>query len=131
MLMVKVDGKYHTYRPRSDFLVLKFDLPRLAVEVNSYLPDRPPVGHHRIILQGASTVRFANKFLDAYKKERNFIFVAIFIGDTGLVDRYLLYQREGSEVRTHALYIIKNLCSIVVGLLQETSLPCFKHSRLP
>jgi hypothetical protein len=31
--------------------------------------------------------------------------VAIFIGDTGLVDRYVLYQKEGSqEVRTHTLY---------------------------
>jgi hypothetical protein len=111
MVIVKVDGKYHTCKPRSDFLVLKFGLPRVAVEVNSNSPDRPTVDHHRVILLGASIVRFANTFLDAYKKERNFVFLAIFIGDTGLVDRYVLYQKEGSqEVRTHALYIIKILC---------------------
>ena len=58
MLIVEVDGTCHTYKPRSDFLVLKFDLPRVAVEVNSHPPDRPPVGHHRVplILQGASIV---------------------------------------------------------------------------
>ena len=105
MVIVQVDGKYHTYKPRSDFLVMKFGLPRVAVEVNSNSPDRPAVDHHRVILLGASIVRFANTFLDAYKKERNFVFVAIFIGDTGLVDRYVLYQKEGSqEVRTHTLY---------------------------
>ena len=104
MLVVKVDEVYRTYNPRSDFLVLKLDLPRVAVEVNPYSPDRLPVDHHRVILQGACIVRFANTFLDAYK-ERNFVFVAIFIGDTGLVDRYVLYQKEGSqEVRTHTLY---------------------------
>ncbi|KAH9995504.1 kinase-like domain-containing protein [Russula vinacea] len=97
MLIVEVDGKSHTYTPRSDFLVLTVDLPRIAVEVNSHSPDRPPVDHHRVILQGASVVRFANTFLDAYKKERNFIYVAIFISDIGQVDRYLLYQKEGSR----------------------------------
>jgi hypothetical protein len=81
MLIIQVDGKYHTYRPRSDFLVLKFGLPRLAVAVNSYSPDRPAVDHHRVILQGASIVRFGNTFLDTYKKGKNFVFVAIFIGD--------------------------------------------------
>ena len=111
MLIVEVDGKSHTYTPRSDFLVLTVDLPRVAVEVNSHSPDRPPVDHHRVILQGASVVRFANTFLDAYKKERNFIYVAIFISDIGQVDRYLLYQKEGSRrVRTHVLYIIEILC---------------------
>jgi hypothetical protein len=111
MLLVEVDRIYHTYGPRSDFLVLKFDVPRVAVEVNSQSPDRPPVDHHRVILQGASIVRFANTSLNAYKKEKNFIFVAIFISDNGAVARYLLYEKEGTRrVRTHALYIIKVLC---------------------
>jgi hypothetical protein len=112
MLVVKVDEVYHTYNPRSDFLVLKLDLPRVAVEVNPYSPDRVPVDHHRVIFQGACVVRFANTFLDAYKKKKDFIFVAIFIDDTGAVIRYLLYQKEegSQEVRAHTLYIIEISC---------------------
>lgn len=61
-----------TYRLRSDFLFLKCDLPRLAVEVNSYPPGSDPLYHHRLMLRGACIVRFANKFLDAYKGKKNF-----------------------------------------------------------
>ena len=56
------------------------------------------------MLQGASVVRFANTKLDAYKKEKSFVFVAIFISATGLVERYFLYQNEKKdpyEVRTY------------------------------
>jgi hypothetical protein len=66
----------------------------------------PRVDFSRLILQGASVVRFANTKLDAYKKEKNFIFVAIFINNNGLVQRYLLYQDEEKDshhVRTHVL----------------------------
>ena len=62
------------------------------------------------MLQGASIVRFANTFLDAYKEKRNFVFVAIFIGDLGLADRYFMFQKTGSEkVHSRALlsYVIK------------------------
>jgi hypothetical protein len=98
----------YSYTPKSDFLILKYSLPRLAVEVNSYSPGRPAVDHYRLMLQGASMVRFANNFLGAYKTERNFVFVAIFIGDTGVADRYLMFQKRNSEkVRTYALYFIK------------------------
>ena len=63
------------------------------------------------MLQGASIVRFANTKLDAYKKEKNFVFVAIFIHSNGQVDRYLLYQDEKKDlhnVRTHVRYILKS-----------------------
>ncbi|KAH9018442.1 hypothetical protein EDB84DRAFT_1566413 [Lactarius hengduanensis] len=73
-LIVRVETGYHTYRSKSDFLVLKFGLPR-----------------------GASVVRFANTYLDAYRAERDFIFVAIFVGDIGVADRYLMYQTGGSQ----------------------------------
>ena len=64
------------------------------------------------MLQGACIVRFANTFLDVYKEEKNFVFVAIFISDTGLTDRYFLYQKEGlsRQVRMHAPYIVNILC---------------------
>ncbi len=89
---------------------MKFGLPRVAVEVNSNPPDKPAVDFSRLILQGASVVRFANT-LDAYKNEKNFVFVAVFVDDTGLTDRYVLFQRVGSrKVRAHSLYIFKVLC---------------------
>ncbi|KAH9057593.1 hypothetical protein EDB87DRAFT_1015282 [Lactarius vividus] len=91
------DHHYRTYKPKNSFLVLKSGLPRVAVEVNSRPLDQPAADHHRLVLHGASIVRFANAFLDAYQEQRDFVFVAIFIGDTGLADRYFLYQREGSR----------------------------------
>ncbi|KAH9047384.1 hypothetical protein EDB84DRAFT_483455 [Lactarius hengduanensis] len=96
-LVIEVGQVYHTYKPKSDFLVLKSGLPRMAVEVDSNLPDRPGVDHHRPMLQGASVVRFANTTLDTYKIAKNFVFVAIYINGDGHADRYVLYQRKGSD----------------------------------
>ncbi|KAH8998393.1 hypothetical protein EDB92DRAFT_1941237 [Lactarius akahatsu] len=96
-LIIKVDELYHVYKPESDFLVLKFDLPRMAVEVNSTLLGQSAVDHHRMMIQGASVVRFANTTLDTYKNEKNFVFVAIYISGNGQADRYLLYQKKGSN----------------------------------
>jgi hypothetical protein len=61
------------------------------VEVNS-TQEEPRIDLIRLMLQGASIVRFANTMLDAYKKEKNFVFVAIYIDNNGLVEHYLLYQ---------------------------------------
>ncbi|KAH9033326.1 hypothetical protein EDB84DRAFT_1399034, partial [Lactarius hengduanensis] len=96
-LVIKVEDLYHTYRPKSDFLALKFDLPRMAVEVNSTLPGQSAVGLHRMIIQGASVVRFANTTLDTYNTEKNFVFVVIYISGDGQADRYVLYQKKGSN----------------------------------
>ena len=61
------------------------------------------------MLQGASIVRFANAHLDAYKKEKTFVFVAIFITATGQAIRYFLFQKKDSRVVcTRVLYIIKS-----------------------
>ncbi|KAH9045225.1 hypothetical protein EDB85DRAFT_2270263 [Lactarius pseudohatsudake] len=94
--VIKVGEVYHTYRPKSDFLALKFDLPRMAVEVNSTSPGQSAVDQH-LMIQGASIVRFANTTLDTYKNEKNFVFVAIYISGNGQADRYVLYQRKGSD----------------------------------
>ena len=42
--------------------------------------------------QGASVVRFANPFIDAYSADKNFTLVAVFIRANGIADRYLLFQ---------------------------------------
>jgi hypothetical protein len=91
------DMGHFTYRPRSDFLILNSTFPRVAVEVNSHSPGRPPADRYRMVIQGASVVRYANTYLDAYKDERNFIFMIIFIDGTGEVNRDLLYQTETSN----------------------------------
>jgi hypothetical protein len=104
-------GKYHTYRPKSDFLLMNYGLPRLAMGVNSQGQGRPLVDFFRPMLQGASIVRFANAKLHAYKNEKNFVFVAIYIHGSGQVDRYLLYQDvkiDSRNVRTHLPYILKS-----------------------
>ena len=83
--------------------ILKCGLPRVAVVV---IPNRGDRDRHRLMLEGASVVRFANKFLDAYKKEKNLVFMAIYIGYAGATDRYILYQNKGSQkVCAHALHI--------------------------
>ncbi|KAH8981800.1 kinase-like domain-containing protein [Lactarius akahatsu] len=69
----------------------------MAVEVNSTLLGQSAVDHHRMMIQGASVVRFANTTLDTYKNEKNFVFVAIYISGNGQADRYLLYQKKGSN----------------------------------
>jgi hypothetical protein len=82
----------------------------MAVVVNPSQP-RARENHHRIMLQGAFIVRFANKFLDAYKTKKDFFFVTVFMGGTGEVVRRILYQKMGSMVvRMHALCIIIFFC---------------------
>jgi hypothetical protein len=104
LLVMKVVRQFHYMcNFQSDFLVLKDRLPRLAVIADIPPPeDGPAEGYCRLMLQGACVVRFANTYLEAYKDERNFVFMAIFIDDFGYADRYLLYQTKGSDiVRMH------------------------------
>jgi hypothetical protein len=82
----------------------------MAVVVSLSLPLARE-DHHRMMLQGAFIVRFANKFLDTYKTKKDFFFVTIFMGSTGEVIRRILYQKMSSMVvRMHALYIIIFFC---------------------
>ena len=66
---------------------------------------------HRMMVQAASMVRYANT-LRAYKEKKTFIFVAIFISQTAVAERYLLFQQGGDSqhVRTHALNVVAILC---------------------
>ncbi|KAJ2922906.1 hypothetical protein H1R20_g14164, partial [Candolleomyces eurysporus] len=78
-----------SYRPKSDFLVMRGGLPRLIVQVDSQVSGQDLV---RMLLQGGSVVRFANEHLDAFRKEKNFILVAIFVYSDGTAERFILYQ---------------------------------------
>ncbi|KAH9177384.1 kinase-like domain-containing protein [Lactarius sanguifluus] len=69
----------------------------MAVEVNSTVPSESAVDLHRMIIRGASVVRFANTTLDTYKTEKNFVFVAIYISGDGQAHRYVLYQKKVSN----------------------------------
>ncbi|KAF8263658.1 hypothetical protein EI94DRAFT_567713 [Lactarius quietus] len=100
-LIITFEGNKFTYTPRSDFLVLRRTLPRMAVEVNSGRPQQDVLGygvldHRRLMLQGASIVRLANQYLDTYKEEKNFFFVAIYIGHNGEAMRHIMYQTMDS-----------------------------------
>jgi len=52
-----------------------------------------------MLLTGAAVVRFANKFLDTFKKKKDFVLFAMYIWDSGKVTRYTLFQEpEESSV---------------------------------
>ena len=127
-LLIEVNNRLHTYRPKNDFLLLKHGLPRLAVEVNS-TQNQPQVDRIRLMLQGASIVRFANTNLDAYKERKDFVFVAIYIDNKGEVERYLLYQDTGNRVRTYYVWYILNLMVNAVGFSDETNIRSHRSKR--
>ena len=93
---------------KANFHVLKYGLPRVAVVV-----DPPPLEDelaeglpsNRLLLQGASVVRFANTYLDEYKGKRNFVFTAISIDHIGEACRFILCQiGRYDEVRTYMVF---------------------------
>ena len=84
-----------TFRPSSDFMIAKSNLPRLLVEVNSEQRAEWPKDLVRMILMGAAVVRFANKFLARFAGR--FVLMAIYIWDDGKVSRYSLFQEAGDE----------------------------------
>jgi len=47
-----------------------------------------------MLIQGASIVRFANSFVDAYSTGGTFVLVVVFIRAEGLIDRFLLFQSQ-------------------------------------
>ncbi len=90
--------EYRTYAPKSDFLVSRSRLPRLLVEIQSQMSGGSsgsssdfPEDMVRMLLQGASVVRTANGFLDAFK-DKNFVLIAFYIFADGKVSRFILYQ---------------------------------------
>ncbi|KAF9495499.1 hypothetical protein BDN71DRAFT_865655 [Pleurotus eryngii] len=91
-----------SYLPRSDFRISYQNLPRVLVEVDSTpsLTDPWPRDLVRMLLCGASVVRFANGFIDPFKQQKNFVLAAIYIGQTGSVQWHTLYQnRNEPKVR--------------------------------
>ncbi|KAJ8509387.1 hypothetical protein ONZ45_g8431 [Pleurotus djamor] len=102
-----------SFQPRSDFALLRDNLPRLIVEINStggkVNPTFPP-DYIRMLLCGASLVRFANQHLDAYRARKTFVLVAIFMHNEGTVDWHTMFQvhdeqeqesEDSSQVRYH------------------------------
>jgi hypothetical protein len=86
------EDEYRTYGPCSDFIILKSNLPRLIVEVNSKPKQEMPEDFVRMLVTGAVVVRFANKFLNRYQEKKDFVLFAIYIWDAGEVTRCSLFQ---------------------------------------
>ena len=80
------------FRPRSDLLVSKSNLPRLLVEVNSNPRQTWPEDLVRMLLTGAAVVRIANRLLDRFMATKNYVLCAIYVWDNGEVTRYSLFQ---------------------------------------
>jgi hypothetical protein len=47
-----------------------------------------------MLTTGAFIVRFANKFVRAFRQEKNFVLCAIFIWENGKAARYTLFQQQ-------------------------------------
>jgi len=120
---IPVNQQLRQYRPCSDLLVLQSGLPRLLVEVNSTpINDNDlPEDLVGMLLMGAAVVRFANKFLDAFMKNKNFVLCAIYIWDSGRVTRYSLFQEPNNPEVRWTSYITKLAGRVVrvVGSLQR------------
>ena len=105
---IPVNEQLRKYRPRSDLLVLQSGLPRLLVEVNTPINDNIlPEALVGMLLMGAAVVRFANKFLDAFMKNKNFVLCAIYIWDGGRVTRDSLFQEPNNPEVRWTSYITK------------------------
>jgi hypothetical protein len=46
----------------------------------------------RMLLEGAAIVRFANRFLNTFMANEDFVLFAIYVWDNGQVTRYSLFQ---------------------------------------
>jgi hypothetical protein len=87
-----VNEQLRKIQPSNDLLILKSNLPRLLVEVNSKpKKEGPEEDLIRMLLTGAAIVRFANKYLGTFKA-KDFVLFAIYISDGGRVARYSLFQ---------------------------------------
>jgi hypothetical protein len=89
---IPVNEQLCKYQPRSDLLILKSSLLRLLIEVNSEPSEKWPYDPIQMLLTGAAVVRFANTFLDTFKKEKNFVFFAIYVQDNGRATCYTIFQ---------------------------------------
>jgi hypothetical protein len=61
----------------------------------------------RMLLSGATVVRFANKFLDRFMAAKDFVLFAIYIWDDGRVTRYSLYQEPNNPEVCWTLYMTR------------------------
>ncbi|KAK2463965.1 hypothetical protein APHAL10511_004016 [Amanita phalloides] len=90
-------NRCYSYRPKNDFAAFSSSVPVFLVEINSFPRSQPSQDCFRMLLQAATVIRFANKFLDEYKTNKNFILVAAYVDDDGIASRYILFQDKESN----------------------------------
>ena len=59
-----------------------------------------------MFLQAACIVRFANEFLEAYKTNKNSIFIANYVGVDGDTEHYIFFQNQETDLQ------LQNLCRL-------------------
>jgi len=112
--------RFRKFKPRSDLLVSKSNLPRLLVEVNSKPRQNWPEDLVQMLLTGAAVVRLANRFLDRrFMAAKNFVLCAIYVWDAGEVSRYLLSEELYNPVVRYK----------VTNYRLDTSLDCAQFVR--
>ncbi|RXW11983.1 hypothetical protein EST38_g13873 [Candolleomyces aberdarensis] len=121
---IQVDGKLYCYRPKSDFVFAQGRLFRFIAEVQSQPSKEDKI---RMLLQAACIVKFANTFLDKYKKTRGFLLVTAYINESGVAERSIVYQdKQDGKVkytnpRSFDLNVKKDLLKFLRGLYNLVS----------
>jgi hypothetical protein len=77
------------------------------VKVNSTPYKTWPSDLIRVLLMGATVVRFANNFLKVFQEKKNFVFCALFIYDDGNATRLTLFQKQNNQAVCCAFYTNK------------------------
>lgn len=100
------NDQFRLFTPHSGLLVSKSTLPRLLVEVGSESKKNWPEDLVRMVLTGATIVRFANGSLDRFMatEPENFVLCAI-LGQWS--SRYSLYQELNNREVCRTSYITK------------------------
>ncbi|KAI0291879.1 hypothetical protein BC826DRAFT_466259 [Russula brevipes] len=104
------DEKLRKYRPRSDTLLSNSALPRLLVEVNSSASTYgSPPERIRMLITGAFIVRFANKFVRAYKEHKDFVLCCLCLGRWPCRSLYHTLFQLKQENSQRVYYHMRNL----------------------
>lgn len=96
MIFIQVHEELYSYHPKNDFLFASGGLFRLMAEVQS---QGSKDDKHRMLLQAACVVKFANTRLKKYQKTKSFLLVTVYINRTGVAERRIVYQdKKGDNV---------------------------------
>ncbi|KAJ2925963.1 hypothetical protein H1R20_g11130, partial [Candolleomyces eurysporus] len=88
-IFIEVNQEIYSYHPKSDFLFEHGGSIWFMAEVQSLASG---ADRYRMLLQAACFVKFANNHFLRYKEKKDFFLVAAYIKETGIAERYIVFQ---------------------------------------